>query len=109
MTARENGHFPIAEFTPGTQSGLPSGFGRRAVKNSVCPRGGAVILSGEKPQPASYSIYKPAVASRSRPYTERPSVADRAGKIPGTPRRRKLITKTQQTQSGLSNQLQIKP
>ncbi|MDR0474410.1 MAG: hypothetical protein LBH43_12150 [Treponema sp.] len=79
------------------------------MENSVYQCGGGVILSGEKPQPVSYPIYKHGDASRNRPYTKRPSAADWAGKIPGIPRRRKLITKTKQTQSELSNQLQIKP
>jgi hypothetical protein len=64
LTAREYGRFPIALFTPCTQPGLLSGFGRRAVEKSVYQRGGIVILSGEKPRPASYSIDKPAAVSR---------------------------------------------
>ncbi|MDR0475510.1 MAG: hypothetical protein LBH43_17785 [Treponema sp.] len=34
------------------------------MKNSVCPRGGAVILSGDKPRPASYPIHKHGDANR---------------------------------------------
>ncbi|MDR0472623.1 MAG: hypothetical protein LBH43_02975 [Treponema sp.] len=46
------------------------------MEKSICPRGGAVILTGKKPLPASYSIYKPAAASRvPTVYGERPSGA----------------------------------
>ncbi|MDR0474250.1 MAG: hypothetical protein LBH43_11340 [Treponema sp.] len=34
------------------------------MQKSVYQCGGGVILSGDKPWPASYSIYKPAAASR---------------------------------------------
>ncbi|MDR0474316.1 MAG: hypothetical protein LBH43_11675 [Treponema sp.] len=51
------------------------------MEKSVCPHGGAVILSGDKPQPASYSITNPLPQAVCRSYTERPSVAGRAANL----------------------------